>query len=145
MLVATDRRGLVKIGAMLKWYSAQAWVTASGIIDAFPNKPFNVIVRSSTPAPHFTAKHRQIAAALPPLSATIHIIYDEPSPYNSNQLLCQSINLAHHQPYVDRFQQPANLKQVIQENGTRLTEDWRNETNNLDKYNDHRDEYLQLL
>lgn len=123
VLVATDARRLLQIEPLLEWDSIQAWTTASGIINAIPTRPINVIVRKPKNVPFFLATNQRNATALSPPSAVVHNKYDELSPYSSNLSLCESVKLFHTLLHVNRLQKMINHERVIQKDETRLTED----------------------
>lgn len=103
VLVATEMRGLAQIGPLLGWYSMQAWRTALDIIDAFANRPFNVIVLQLANEKLSLVKHLQIATAYCLSSATIQNKYDDASPYIPITPLCESLILVHYQRRVERL------------------------------------------
>lgn len=57
VFVATDMRELVQMDPLLEGDNTQARTPASGIIYAFKNRPFNVIVRNPTNVQRSLAKH----------------------------------------------------------------------------------------
>lgn len=102
-LVATDAKELVRKGQLLECDSTQTWTTVTGIIDAFPSRPFIVIVLNPTNAPLFLAQNQWISIAFPYPSAIIHSKFHKHSAYILNPPLYETVNLAHHQPLVDRL------------------------------------------
>lgn len=80
---------------------------------------------------------------LPP--AVVHNKRDEPCRYISNPLLCESINLVHHQTHFDSLQQIPIYEQVTQKSLTTLTEEFCDTLIIPDKYKAHSDEFLRLL
>lgn len=59
--VTSEANEIVQIGLLLEWDSTQSWTTALGIIDTFPNRPFNVVDPNPANAPLSIANHQEIA------------------------------------------------------------------------------------
>lgn len=88
-------------------------MTAAGIIEQFPNKPYNVIVVNPTKALLLVAKHQQIVRELP--SDILLYKYDESPLYLLIPPSYESFNLVYHQPHVKRFRQMASPELVTYE------------------------------
>lgn len=107
-IVATDARELIQIGLLLEFARTRAWMAASGIIDAFSNRPFNVIVVNLPSVSDPLAIHQQISASFSPTAAVTPNKCDALSPFILNPALCKSINLVPHQHRTYRFRQIEN-------------------------------------
>lgn len=65
LLVVADAQQLVRLGPLRDKDSTEAWTKASGYIDEFTNRPFNVITLNPANAQLFLANHRRSVPALP--------------------------------------------------------------------------------
>lgn len=139
MLVATNARGIVQIVPLPDCTSTQIWTTASGIIGAFLNRPFNVIVLTPTNYQPYLSKKQRISMAFSFVSD------DETSPNISNPLICEGNGLGHHQPHIVILQQMVNHKQGTQGHEVGLARDWQYEIITPNKYKTQTNAGLQLL
>lgn len=124
VIVATNAGGLVEIEPLLERDITQAWTTAWAIVDALPNRSFNVLALSPTNDQPFLVKHQQIATEPPLPSTIIQNKLDELSPHISILPLCKSVNSASNQIHVGRLLQMANHKKVAKEDELWFNKDW---------------------
>lgn len=95
VIVVIDARCLVQIVPLLEWKSTQAPTTASGFLDAIPNRPFNLVILSRKNVPAALSKYQQIAKALsPPRQHSYRIdVMSLPLIYRARQYLRLSTSL----------------------------------------------------
>lgn len=108
LLLSTDAKALVQLESVLARDSNKAWRTATGDIEALPNRPFTVSVVKQADALLSGMRQQQIATKFCFLSYIKQNSCDESSAYTESGLLPDSANLVHQQPHVYRLQQIAN-------------------------------------
>lgn len=97
VLTTTVGKRLIRIGQLLKRYSAQVSTIATGISDTVPNHLLNVVTFRAANGALPVASHYWVVTMLPPFSAILRNKHGKPSPYSSNLPLYGSFNLFHHQ------------------------------------------------
>lgn len=92
-----------------------AWKTATGIMDVFTKRPFNLLSINKSMMPIKVPKNQRVATAIPPPLSIIHSKIDGPSYYSRYTPVAESINVVHYKQKPDKLPEMQEHAQTIDE------------------------------
>lgn len=114
-------------------------------MDTFPLRRFCTLIVNTSNIAIQLGKHNCVGLANPAPVEIIHIKNAERSLYLSARIPVELVNAVHYKTILNLLQHMEQHKKVQQHDVERVNWNWRNDVKIVDKYAQHRPEFLKLL
>lgn len=94
--VTTNASVIIQANLYTQFGPVYLGMVAGGIMDAFPERPFRILIESAWSSVIKLAKNKQVTITCSPPLELIHNKIDEPFSYPVLRLLCSSVNFIHY-------------------------------------------------